>query len=115
MTRVDWRYHRPGCTSCKRTLEFLAQNKVEDGEVRSATKEPLEGAAALTVLDGMDRMYVAQGKKILEVDLKKARPSDEALLELLLGRSGKLRAPTVRSGKKVLVGYNAELFETVLG
>jgi len=64
---------------------------------------------------GVERLYVAQGKKVLEVDLIADRPSDKDLLTLLLGRSGKLRAPTIRSGTKLLVGYNSDLFSSVLG
>ena len=52
---------------------------------------------------------MAQGKKVRRVDLGGARPSDEELLGLLLGRSGKLRAPAIRTGSKLLVGYNEEI------
>lgn len=54
-------------------------------------------------------MLVAKGKKTLRFDLKKDRPSNEELLELMLGRSGKLRAPSMRVGAKFLVGYNGEI------
>jgi len=58
---------------------------------------------------------VAKGKKSLYVDLSQERPSDDELLALLLGRSGKLRAPTFRSGDRLIVGYNADLMaETML-
>ena len=97
--------------SCKKTQEFLAQNDIEDGQVQSASREPLEGEAALAVLDGAAELVVAKGKKVLRYDLKKARPADGELLELLLGRSGKLRAPAFRQGKRVLVGYNQEVME----
>jgi hypothetical protein len=42
------------------------------------------------------------------------RPSNDELLGLLLGRSGKLRAPTIRTGKTLLVGYNRDLLEAGL-
>ena len=48
------------------------------------------------------------------MDLARDRPSDEDLLGLLLGRSGKLRAPAVRIGRRLIVGYNAELLEDAL-
>lgn len=85
-----------------------------DGAVRNANTDPVQGAEALAALDGVDHLYVAKGKKVLHVDLVDARPSDEALLELLLGRSGKLRAPTIRVGSKLLVGYNDEILRTHL-
>lgn len=33
----------------------------------------------------------------------------------MLGRSGTLRAPSLRVGRTFVVGYNAEMLETVLG
>ena len=82
--------------------------------MQSASKEPVEGPAALALLDGVTDLYVAKGKKVVHLDLNAARPSDEELLGLLLGRSGKLRAPAMRTGSRFIVGYNAEIMETTL-
>jgi arsenate reductase-like glutaredoxin family protein len=87
---------------------------VSDGEVQSAGKAPVEGKAALGVLGGVTDLYVAKGKNVLHVDLESERPSDDDLLALLLGRSGKLRAPTLRSGARLLVGYNQDMLASVL-
>ena len=59
-------------------------------------------------------MLVAKGKKTLRFDLNKDRPSNEELLALMLGRSGKLRAPAMRVGDKFLVGYNSEILSNEL-
>ena len=82
--------------------------------MQSASREPLEGAAALSALEGISELYVAKGRTSVFLDLTRDRPSDEDLLGLLLGRSGKLRAPSVRIGKRLIVGYNAELLENAL-
>jgi arsenate reductase-like glutaredoxin family protein len=74
----------------------------------------LEGAEALSALDGITELYVAKGEKSLFFDLGKQRPSDEELLSLLLGRSGKLRAPAMRSGHRLIIGYNSALLENIL-
>ncbi len=58
---------------------------------------------------------MAKGRKTVHFDLRKDRPADAELLALMLGRSGKLRAPTLRVGKKVIVGFNADLLESTLG
>lgn len=79
--------------------------------MQTTTKEPLEGTAALSVLDGVTELLVAKGRQVLRFDLEAEPLEDDVLLDLLLGRSGKLRAPTVRSGTRLLVGYNQELFE----
>jgi len=57
---------------------------------------------------------VAKGRKIVRFDLGKDRPSDDELLGHMLGRSGALRAPSLRIGTTFVVGYNDELLETVL-
>lgn len=82
--------------------------------MQSAGRDPIEGEAALSVLAGTTDLYVAKGKKVVHVDLAKDRPSDDELLAMLLGRSGKLRAPTMKVGSKVLVGYNEELLTSQL-
>tara|TARA_B100000809_G_scaffold201816_1_gene202486 strand:- start:1889 stop:2068 length:180 start_codon:yes stop_codon:yes gene_type:complete len=57
---------------------------------------------------------VAKGSKVLDFDLAHDRPTNKELLGVLLGRSGKLRAPTIRTGATLLVGYNRELLEAYL-
>ncbi len=47
--------------------------------------------------------------------MKTEAPADEELLKLMLGRSGTLRAPTLRRGKTLLVGFNAEAYQQTLG
>jgi hypothetical protein len=47
--------------------------------------------------------------------MKQAPPRDDELLALLIGRSGFLRAPTLRVGKKLLVGFSADAYTDVLG
>lgn len=72
------------------------------------------GEQALAVLDGVTDLYVARGRRVLHFDLRRARPPDQELLELMLGRSGKLRAPTIKAGTRLLVGYNDELLAMTL-
>ena len=65
-------------------------------------------------MEGVTDLFVAKGKKTVHIALGDARPSDEELLGLLLGRSGKLRAPVLRAGSKLIVGYNADILEEQL-
>lgn len=57
---------------------------------------------------------MAKGKKIESFDLKKNRPSNEELLGMLLGRSGKLRAPALRTGDTLVVGFNQDVLSSTL-
>lgn len=74
----------------------------------------MEGEAALALLDGMRELFVAKGKKVLRFDLKKERPADAELMDLLLGRSGKLRAPAMRRDGRLIIGYNQDLLAETL-
>ena len=80
-----------------------------------ARKERLGDAEALALLSGMSTLCVAKGKKVTKVDLKKDRPDDATLVALMLGPTGNLRAPTMKVGKKVLIGFNDELYAEVFG
>lgn len=100
--------------SCTRTQEFLATNHLEDGDVRN-TRDAVDADEALALLAQVDHLYVAKGKKTIHFDLKRERPDDDELLALVLGRSGTLRAPAIRRGKTLVVGFNPDILgETLL-
>ena len=82
--------------------------------VQSSSKDPVEGRDALALLEGVREVYVAKGKKVLRLDLAQSPPSEDELLSHLLGRSGKLRAPAMRKGSALFVGYNPTFLEGLL-
>ena len=57
-------------------------------------------------------MIVAKGKKVSEFPGGKASKEH---VEAMLGPTGNLRAPTIRKGKTVLVGFIEEAFQQVFG
>lgn len=74
----------------------------------------MDADEALALLEGARDLYVAKGKKTVHIDLAGNRPSDEEILGLILGRSGTLRAPALRSGTTFVVGYNADILADTL-
>ena len=80
----------------------------------NAKKAPIAGEAALGVLRDVDVLYVTKGKKVIRVDLSGARPPKAELLGLLLGPSGNLRAPTIRRGRTLVVGFDEDTYAAVL-
>ena len=57
-------------------------------------------------------MIVAKGKKVTEFA---GGTAGKDVVDAMLGPTGNLRAPTLRRGKTVLVGFNEEVFDRVLG
>jgi hypothetical protein len=58
---------------------------------------------------------VGRGKKVVTFDMRKDPPDDETLLAHLLGPTGNLKAPTLRKGKTLLVGFSEEAYREALG
>jgi arsenate reductase-like glutaredoxin family protein len=80
-----------------------------------AKKQTLTGEQVLDVLAGVDELYAAKGKRVVHVDLRKGRPDRAELLRLLLGPTGNLRAPTLRKGRTLVVGFDEATYKQVLG
>lgn len=100
--------------TCARTQGFLAKHKVAVADQRDATRATIKGDAALGVLKGVDQLYVAKGTRLVHVDLKREKPSRAALLGLLLGPTGNLRAPTLRKGRTLIVGFDEATYNELL-
>jgi arsenate reductase-like glutaredoxin family protein len=86
----------------------LNRNSIACETVADARKASLAEEEAWQVLAAAREIIVAKGKKRLVFDPR--RDSRETILKETLGRSGTLRAPTLRIGDRLLVGYNDELY-----
>ncbi len=84
-------------------------------ETVNASKEKIGAKDALKLLDGVRKLVVSKGKKTETFDLAKNRPDDQTLVEHMLGPTGNLRAPTLRIGATLLIGYNEEAYQQALG
>ena len=96
--------------TCKKAQGYLEKNAVHVQQVQDAGKARKGAAEALALARSAARVVVAKGKKVVAFDMKKDAPDDAALLAHLLGPSGNLRAPSVRKGKTLLVGFSDELY-----
>lgn len=68
---------------------------------------------ARALLRGSKRLLVAKGKKVSEWSIGRT-PDDEAVAAML-GPTGNLRAPTIRVGSTIVVGFNEAMWEQVFG
>ncbi len=112
--KVDWYYHRKNCQTCARSQAHLERAKAQIAEQTDARKVRLTPSQAIKVARAADQLWVAKGRKIVHLDLTKDRPSDKELEALLIGPSGYLRAPTIRSGKRLFVGFDPTEFAKLL-
>jgi len=58
-------------------------------------------------------VYVAKGKKVEKFEPKGR--ADAAVVAAMLGPTGNLRAPCLRTGKTVVVGFNEDLYAEIFG
>jgi hypothetical protein len=59
------------------------------------------------------KVYVAKGKKVEE--WKPAGKAGAEMIAAMLGPTGNLRAPCLKVGKTVIVGFNEDLYTQVFG
>ena len=85
--------------------EFLAKNNIQILNQVSANKK-LQAPDALKLAGEVDELYSIKGKKISYFHLKKEKPHEDALLKLMLGPTGNLRAPTLRFKNTLVVGFD---------
>ena len=79
-----------------------------------ARKKRIGPAEALAIVGGVRNLWVAKGKRSVHIDMEKERPGDDELLRLLIGPSGNLRAPSIRKGDSLFVGFHEDDFAAEL-
>jgi arsenate reductase-like glutaredoxin family protein len=112
---IDWYYHRKNCTTCTKMLNLLEARGISAKETVSANTVRFEPAEALALARKCQKVIAAKGKSVVELNLKKDQIDDETLLKHLIGPSGKMRAPVIRHGNTLLVGFHDNAFDTILG
>jgi arsenate reductase-like glutaredoxin family protein len=101
---------------CKKAQGFLeSSGPPEIGEVVDAKKDRRGREAAIKLARGVRHVVVARGKKVLSFDMKNDPPDDDTLAAHLLGPSGNLKAPTLRRGDTLLVGFGEEAYRQFFG
>ena len=87
-------------------------NGIEAKEVVPASRK-LGRKDAAEIAKKASVVLVAKGKKVSE--FKPGGKAGKELVDAMLGPTGNLRAPTIRRGKTVVVGFNEEVFAQKLG
>ena len=83
---------------------MLRGRKVKVLEKRSA-RNAMSEAEVQTLIEGVDEVWIARGKKVEKLPATAAKPDD------LRGPTGNFRAPMLRRGRRLLVGFHAASVE----
>jgi arsenate reductase-like glutaredoxin family protein len=86
----------------------LEKTKSRVAAERLSKKQPLSDADATALLASVSEVVVAKGKAV------RTLPAKEASLDDLRGPTGNFRAPMVRLGKRLLVGFHEETLRDAL-
>jgi hypothetical protein len=86
----------------------LDRREASIAEERQSRKDPMTEADVRRLLRSVSRVVIARGASSRRIASADAKPDD------LRGPSGGFRAPMVKRGKTLLVGFNGEALEELL-
>ena len=90
----------------------MDDHNIEPKEVVPASRK-LGKKNAAAMAKAASRVIVAKGKKVS--DFKPDGKAGPAIVTAMLGPTGNLRAPCLKVGKTVVVGFNEEAYAAVFG
>ncbi len=73
----------------------------------------LQAEDSKALLQSASKLIVLKGKKINE--FKAGQSTNQEAIASMLGPTGNMRAPTIRVGKTLIVGFNEEVFAKQFG
>jgi len=92
-----------------RAREFLERGKIPVAEEVSAGKNRIGRKEALALARSARRIVAGKGSRLTEIDMR-TNPSDAELMAVILGPTGNLRAPAMRVGDTLYIGFPKEGF-----
>jgi arsenate reductase-like glutaredoxin family protein len=100
--------------SCQKAQGFLESGRVDVSTTTDAKKEKRGRDEALALARAVETVVVGKGKKVVTFDMKNAPPDDDTLAAQILGPTGNLKAPTLRVGNTLVVGFSEDAYRQVL-
>lgn len=102
--------------SCQRARDFLeVDGLAQVSDQADASRDRRGRDEVIALARSVSKVIVVKGKKIVTFDMKVDPPDDDTLAACLIGPTGNLRAPTLRRGTTLLVGFSEEAYRAVLG
>lgn len=113
--KITWYYRRNSCNTCAKSDAFLEERGLKPSEVVDARKETLGKRETVILLRGTQRLVAMKGNTVHDWNLKKDPPIEKDLFGSIMGPTGNLRAPALKMGKTLLVGFHQDTWKSVLG
>ena len=92
--------------------EFLDTHNLQPESRTDARKEQMDATAVWDLMGSAAQIVVAKGRRV--ETFVPTEDTQALILKAVMGRSGNLRAPTVRSGDSFFVGFNNALYEQMM-
>jgi len=110
---VSWSYHRENCNTCRLTQEFLTGNSVPVAETVNARKTRIAYDDALALARRASEIVSTRGKSVKRIK-NPSTASNEEIAALIIGPSGNLRAPAFFVGKRLVIGFQEDVYRELL-
>ncbi len=81
------------------------------GEEKDAKKDVISGEEVWSVISAAETVYVASGSKLLKY--APGGGGKDELMTKATGRTGNLRAPALRRGNSLYIGFNQEMYDNL--
>ena len=88
---------------------FLADHGLSVRQRTSAVTK-FGRAEAIALARNVKRLVFIRGQAVMSTRVTRRTPSDDAVASLLLGPTGNLRAPAVRAGDTLIVGFHEDAY-----
>jgi len=111
---IDWYYHRKGDSACIKADAYLAKRGVTARETVDARKVKVGKPQIAQILRGTHQVIACKGAATVEFNLRQDPPVEKVLYENLIGPTGSLRAPAIRLGRTLVVGFSDEAWGKAL-
>lgn len=89
----------------------MEDHGIEAAELVPASRK-LGAVEARRLIRDAKKVWIAKGKK---VEAFAGGSATDEIVGKMLGSTGNLRAPTIRAGERLLVGFNEDTYRDVLG
>jgi len=112
---ITYAFFRKNCKTCEKALAHLESLNIGLPSNAEDARKVRKSQDEMVALARQHKKVISiKGSKVVECVIQKDDLTPAAILGLLSGPSGNLRAPTITVGKTLLVGFQPEAYDQLL-